>query len=237
MITIARTVKGTEEPHVIEDVDASDKLLWRGGLPGASVWDRNAHTLRALQGQGVEGIALLPLAMPSSWMVNAKASSVLMQRWLTQPYVDAWIALLDAIGFSMAPEEWLALPSEARESVTTAIALLVEGNERDGASVAAVTKILALLRPQIVPLMDDAALWFSLELVAEPTTADTPSATAGMFAPMLDWFAKQTIANESALIKLAGAHKLAVLDAAQVLDRLLWVESWGDRLRRRVVRE
>ena len=45
--------------------------------------------------------------------------------------------------------------------------------------------------------------------------------------------AQQVVANEGELIKLAANHKLAVLDAPQVLDRLLWMDAWGERYRRK----
>lgn len=231
-ITITRTVDGAaNQPFVIENPD--EKLRWRGCLPGASTWDRAAHTLRALQSDGVDAVALLPVALPASWMVNSRASSRAMQRWLTTPSVAAWSTVLDTIGFAMSPDEWLVLEAGRRELVTAAIQSLISAAEADGGSLAAVTKVLALLRPQLVPLMDDAALWFSCNLVAEPATADAPKAGASAFAPMLDWFAGQVLAGEAPLIALAAKHELAVLDAAQTLDRLLWMESWGNRVRAR----
>src|SRR4051794_31293566 len=108
-LTITRTIEGEARSVTIDDLDA--KLVWRAGLPGASTWDRAAHTLRALQGQGVRAIDLLPLALPASWMVNAKATSHAMQRWLTPSFVDAWSVVLDEISFALSPGEWLALPS------------------------------------------------------------------------------------------------------------------------------
>jgi hypothetical protein len=228
-LAITRTVKGVACGSPIEDPD--EKLRWRGALPGASIYDRVAHRLRALQANGAAAIDLLPVALPAIWMVNAKATSQAMQRWLAPPATNAWSAILDGIGFGLPPAGWLALPAQERDVVVRAVSELATGEQ--GASLAAVSKVLALLRPQIVPLMDDAALWFALEIVPEPTTADAPSAPASAFAPMLDWFAQQVIASESELIAIAVRHDRAVLDAAQTLDRLVWVESWGHRLRRR----
>ena len=226
-LAITRTVNGAASASTIGDPD--EKLRWRGMLPGAMTYDRAAHALRALQAQGAAAIDLLPLALPASWMVNAKATSHAMQRWQSRASLEAWAAILDAIGFGLGPAEWLALPAQEREGATRAVAALATGE--DGATLAAVSKVLALLRPQIIPLMDDAALWFAIELVPEPKTADAPAAPASAFAPMLDWFAEQVIASENELIAIAVRHELAVLDAAQVLDRLLWIESWGHRLR------
>ena len=227
-LVIRRTMNGATRPCTIEDVDA--KLVWRNALPGASTYDRAAHALRALQAQGAAAIDLLPLAMPASWMVNAKATSQGMQRWLSPSCAAAWTAVLDGIGFELAPPEWLAMPAGKRDRIASAMGDLADG--RHGATLAAVTKVLALLRPQIVPLMDDAALWYALQLVPEPTTADAPSAPPSAFAPMLDWFAQQVIESEKQLIATAVRHDRAVLDAAQVLDRVLWIESWGHRHRK-----
>ena len=130
----------------------------------------------------------------------------------------------------MSPEEWLAAPAELRESVSAAVTHLAGVGE--GAGLAAVTKVLAALRPQLVPLMDDAALWFALESPSRPESAETPSAPSTLFLPMLDWFADAVRLSERALVAVAVRHPDAVLDAAQVLDRLLWVESWGYRLAR-----
>jgi hypothetical protein len=228
-LAIARTVDGTAKTVTIEDVDA--KLVWRASLPGASTYDRAAHTLRALQGQGASAIDLLPLALPASWMVNAKATSHAMQEWLGPSFVDVWSVVLEGVGFVLSPGEWLALPSEERDAIAAAVTALAHG--RNGATLAAVSKVLALLRPQLVPLMDDAAIWFATGEVSEPTTADAPSAPPTLFLPMMDWFARQVIASEKALVAAAVRHDRAVLDAAQVLDRVLWIESWGHRLRSR----
>lgn len=234
-LTITRRVNGADAAWSI--VDAPAKLDWRGSLPGASTYDRAACSLRVLQAEGANGVDLLPLAMPSSWLVNAKASSRTMQRWLTRPALEHWAALLDTIPFEIAPEEWLAADAKVRDACTSHVTALVAAFPGEGSSLAAVTKVLALLRPQIIPLMDDAALAFALELVPMPETADRPSAGAAAFAPMLDWFARETLAHEKELVALAALHTLAVLDGPQVLDRLLWVESWGERLRSGNARE
>ena len=227
-LSITRTVKGA--PCVVAIDDAVAKLAWRASLPGASTYDRAAHTARVLQAEGASAVDLLPLALPASWMVNAKATSHAMQRWLSPACLPAWSTVLDGVSFALAPAEWLALAGTRKDEVAEAVAELACGEH--GATLAAVSKVLALLRPQLVPLMDDAALWFTLELGAEPDTADAPIAPASAFVPMLDWFATEVIAAEEALIAAAVAHRDAVLDAAQVLDRLVWIESWGHRLRR-----
>lgn len=226
-LAVTRTINGARVAFTIQD--AGEKLRWRGALAGASTYDRAASALRVLQANGAEAFELLPLALPASWMVNAKATSRAMQRWLSPSRADAWRALLDGVSADLSPEGWLALPHAEREGCAVAVEELATGI--DGESLAAVTKVLALLRPQIVPLMDDAALWFALELVPEPDTADKPEAPPRAFVPMLDWFAEQLVANEEPLTTLAAGHDRAVLDVAQTLDRILWVESWGNKLR------
>lgn len=214
-----------ERTHVIEDADA--KLVWRVSLPGASTYDRAADVLRRLQASGANAVDLLPLAMPTSWMVNAKATSRAMQRWQQNPMRDAWGALLELVAFDMAPDGWLATPADEKDMVGKLVAALASG--ADGATLAAITKVLALLRPQLVPLMDDAAIAFALGLVPTPDTAEKPVAPPSAFVPMLDWFARAVIDNDEALLGIASRHTAVTLDQAQALDRLLWIESWGKR--------
>jgi hypothetical protein len=125
-----------------------------------------------------------------------------------------------------APEDWLALPDDQKARVEAQVAnLVVHGNT----NLCALSKVLVLLYPQLVSLMDDAALWFALASGEEPTRADSPSASASQFVPMMNWFCHAYKLHEPALVSIAGAHKLSVLDGPQVLDRLLWQHSWGNR--------
>ncbi len=228
-LSLQRIQQGAMSTWVIADPD--EKLVWRASLPGASCFDRAAHSLRSLQAEGALAVDLLPLALPASWMVNAKATSRAMQRWLSPEALQTWETLLDVIAFTTSPDEWLAFPSARRDAASDAMEALATGEE--GASLVAASKVLALLRPQMVPLMDDAALFFALECVPEPKTAEVVTGPASAFLPMLDWFATQVVAQEKALVAMATRHERAILDSAQVLDRLLWVESWGNRLRKR----
>jgi hypothetical protein len=199
--------------------NAEEKLAFRASLPGAFGFDQAAHVLRALQSEGVASADLLPLAFPTSWMVNARATSRAFRRWFGA--IDVWTALLEELGPTMSLEQW---NGQGTERVRELASL-------EDAGLAAVTKVLALLRPQLVPLMDDAQLSFALGTV--PMPADNNQSTAGPehFAPMMRWFAAEVTARESELIAIAAAHRHAVLDAAQVLDRLLWYEAWGHRHR------
>jgi hypothetical protein len=205
------------------------KLAWRASLPGAYGYDQAAHELRILGATGAAPEHVLALALPASWMVNSKATSITFRAWLTPEGRDAWIGLLDAVGESMSPEGWLSAEGD-RDYAARAVAVLSEAGA--GASLAAVSKVLALFRPQLVPLMDDAALAFWLgpreELPAD-LDADRPRGAASLFVPAMDAFARAMRSLEPALVRLAADHHDAVLDAAQALDRLVWVDSWGYR--------
>lgn len=203
----------------------AEALSRRGQLPGAFGYDRAAHLFRTLQAEGSDAVDLLPAAFPTSWMVNAKATSRTFVHWTAAEPV--WAELLSIVSFDLSTDEWLALPEAGRTAAAGAVTTLAG---MPSASLCAVTKVLALLRPQLVPLMDDAAIWFALGAVPEPTSADAPAAGPEHFLPMMDWFATEAKRSDAALVELARAHTMAVLDAPQVLDRLLWWASWGHRL-------
>lgn len=202
-----------------------EALSRRGGLPGAFGYDRAAHLFRTLQAEGSDAVDLLPAAFPTSWMVNAKATSRTFVHWTAAESV--WAELLSILRFDLSTDEWTALPEGDRTAVGVTVRTL---SGLPSASLCAVTKVLALLRPQLVPLMDDAAIWFALGTVPEPKTADAPAAGPEHFLPMMDWFAAEAKRSDAALVELARTHTMAVLDGPQVLDRLLWWASWGHRL-------
>jgi hypothetical protein len=205
--------------------EPAEALSRRGQLPGAFGYDRAAHLFRTLQAEGSDAVDLLPAAFPASWMVNAKATSRTFVHWTAAEPV--WSELLGLLRFDLSTDEWPGMAEADRKAVSAAVTTL---SGVPGASVCAVTKVLALLRPQLVPLMDDAAIWFATGGVSEPATADAPSAGPEHFVPMMDWFAEEAKRSEPALVELARTHTLAVLDAPQVLDRLLWWASWGHRI-------
>src|SRR6185503_16870177 len=60
----------------------------------------------------------------------------------------------------------------------------------DGHGAGAVSKPLALIAPDAVPLMPDAAVWFALGSVPPPEAADAQSASIDAFSPMMTWFAE-----------------------------------------------
>lgn len=209
--------------HVV--FDPLDKLMARGALPGAYGFDLGAHAMRVARAKGVAPMTLLPCAMPGSWMVNNRAPSPVFRAWLSRERAPVWEALYALL--EGGPEAWLSRSRDERATVETLVrALCVEGH-----GVCAVSKVLAYWIAESVPLMDDAMLAMALGTVDEPSTADDPKAGAEQFVPAMDWFARQALEHEDTLIQVARAYPLAPLDGAQVLDRLLWVESWGWRLR------
>ena len=200
--------------------DAAEMLARRASLPGAFGWDQAAHVLRVLQAEGVGGVELLPLALPTSWMVNAKASSRTFRAWLT----PRWLAAFSEVLVALDPATpWPDLDTSRVQAAVD------ELGRAPGAGLAAITKVLALLRPTHVPLMDDAALAAALGVVDVPTTDDEPSAPTAHFSAMMDWFPAESIRNEGALVALARGHQAAVLDGPQVLDRVLWYVAYGHR--------
>lgn len=212
------TVRRPAGPWAI--LHGAEKLHVRGTLPGAYGYDLAAHGLRVARARGVGFRELLPLAMPTSWMVNNRAPSPTFRRWLAEKS-DAWVALCELLDGGA-----LAWPDASPEHRAQVAALARSLSDRTHGA-CALSKVLALLCPHAVPLMDDAAIAFALGAVAMPATADAPAAGPEHVVPMLDWFAHEVRANEAALIALARRYDFAPLDAAQALDRLLWVESWG----------
>lgn len=199
------------------------KLAERAALPGAYGFDQASHAFRIARGRGIAAQTLLPAAMPTSWMVNNKAASTVYQRWLKAPLRERWEELLALL--EGGPDAWLARTAEERARVEScAQALCV-----DGQGVAALSKVLASLVPETAPLLDDAALFRLGELSPPVETADAPRAGASALVPALDLFCRGALEAEAALIELAVSHQDAVLDASQVLDRLLWFDSWGYR--------
>jgi hypothetical protein len=223
MPVAAVSLKVARGAHVV--VDPLAKLLARGSLPGAYGYDLGAHAMRVSRARGVAPMTLLPCAMPGSWMVNGRAPSPVFRQWLSPPRVHAWEGLYELL--SGGCEAWLSRNDEERDAVTKLVGALCI----DGQGIAAISKVLAYWIGESVPLMDDAMLALALGVIDEPKTADDPRAGAEHFVPAMDWFAKTAVEHEGTWIQVAREYPLAPLDTAQTLDRLLWVESWGFRLR------
>jgi hypothetical protein len=217
-------LEGTAARPPLRVVCAGEKLAARGRLPGAHGYDQAAHAVRLAAARGITAETLLPLLLPTSWMVNAPASSRVFQAWLSPPLLEAWGGLLELLDPGMSAADVAGASEEERRLVSTCVGALAAV---PGSSLSAVSKVLALARPAIVPLMDDAAI--ALALGTLPRTLEKATATASpeLFLPMVSWFARAIAANEAELAELARGHEGAVLDAAQVLDRLLWFDSFG----------
>ncbi len=213
--------------HVI--ADPAHLLKQRATLPGAHGYDRSAHALRVAAAKGVPLADRLALALHGSWMVNSRATSPVFRRWVQDPPGPAWI-LLDSV-LRDGPEGWLSCTDDERAATAQTVALLCG----DDVGVAAVSKVLALLYPQTMCLMDDHAIAFlGLDYAFAPGEEE---GTAGpdWFVPTLNVFSAAVVGNRDVLTTLAAAHTEAILDATQVLDRVLWVASYGDRFFRAAV--
>ena len=143
-------------------------------------------------------------------MVNSPASSKVMRRWSLPPQFDVWIALVGALeGPLESPGEWA--PVKALVARLGDEPFLIE----------AVSKVLALLLPQVVPLMPEPARKFLL--------GDTAGADPDAFVQVADWFVRTTRQEAETLDEWAASHEEVTLEGGQVLDRLIWFDSEGYR--------
>jgi hypothetical protein len=189
------------------------KLTLRATLPGARVFDLATESLRKARAAGLSPLDRLPLALPASWCVNSPAPSTVLRRWALPPQREVWVSLIEVLEEPSAG----ALDSESREALLAALRVL--GPEAYG--VEAMSKVLALLVPEAVPLMPAPARAFVLGESAPPD--------AHAFVAMLEWFAAAVEEGKTELASWAAAHREVPLSAAQVLDRLLWFDSEGHR--------
>jgi hypothetical protein len=93
-----------------------------------------------------------------------------------------------------------------------------------------VAKVLALLAPETMPLMDDAAVAFVTGAVPAPEREEDRRAGPDHFLPMMDAFTRAVVDSLEPLRALCKTHPFVLLEPAQALDRLLWFDSWGIRL-------
>jgi hypothetical protein len=194
--------------------DPAKKLAHRAGLPGARLFDLAGTSLRTAKARGLGVSDRFTLALPASWLVNSPAISSVLRRWAVEPHRETCLAMVELL--EAGPAEW-ARDATVQDSMRLAIASL--GDEPYVTE--ALSKVLALVVPEAVPLMPHPARAFVLG-------EDGANAPDG-FARMVDWFARAAIANERALAEIARAHREVELDAAGVLDRLLWFDSEGHR--------
>jgi hypothetical protein len=197
----------------IDVADAPRKLALRAGLPGARVYDHCAEALREAKALGLAPEQLLALALPASWMVNSPADSKVMRRWALSPARALWLEIVGALDRGREP--WLE--GEGRGTLLELLPQL--GTE--AFLVEAASKLLALLAPDVVPLMPQPARAFVL--------GDDERGDPRSFLAMVDWFCDATIRHEDALAQIAEAHAEVSLSPPQVLDRLLWFDSEGHR--------
>jgi hypothetical protein len=212
---IVETPRGT--PWPIEDpARAARKLVLRGQLPGARVYDLAADALRRAKAAGATEVDRFTLALPASWLVNSPAISRVLRRWALPPARDAWLDLVRALDGS--PERWTEHGD--RQAVFEIVRRLRDEGDEPTA-IEAISKVLALLVPDVAPLMPPAARAFVL--------GDAAPADAVTFCAMLDWFADAAARWSDALAAIARAADATELSPAQVLDRLLWFDSEGHR--------
>jgi len=189
------------------------KLALRATLPGARVFDLATESLRKARAAGLPILDRLPLALPASWCVNSPAPSTVLRRWALSPQREVWLPLVEVL------EEPYSGPLDAESSEAILAGLRVLGPEVYG--VEAISKVLALLVPEAVPLMPAAARAFVL--------GESAPQDARAFVAMRDWFGAAVEEGKAELASWAEAHREVPLSAAQVLDRLLWFDSEGHR--------
>ncbi len=189
------------------------KLAHRGTLPGARVFDLAAAGLRRARIAGLSPLDRLPLALPASWCVNSPADSRVMRRWTLSPQREVWEALIELFEEPRSG----ALDAEARDALMAALPAIAP----EPRGVEAVSKVLALLVPEAVPLLPPPAVKFLL--------GDGAPHDATAFVAAVDWFAGAVAQARELLGAWAAGYPDAPFDAAQVLDRLLWFDSEGHR--------
>jgi hypothetical protein len=190
--------------------DPEKRLALRARLPGAFVYDLSAHSLRSSKARGIPIAERLPLAFAASWLVNSPANSRVLRRWSQPPQIDVWSALVGALeGPLENAGEWAPVKA------------LVQRLCDEPSLIEAVSKVLALLVPNAVPLMPEPARRF---LLGEGAGADVDA-----FVALGEWFVRETRAHAAELDEWASRHEETNLEGAQVLDRLVWFDSEGYR--------
>ena len=195
--------------------NAARKLELRAGLPGAYLYDRATQALRRARVSGLPVDARLDLAFASSWLVNSPLPSPSLRALATTPAREVLVALVGAL--EELPEE--IDDTLALELTTGVDALSAVLGDKRASGAEGLSKLLALLVPESVPLLPAPACAF---LLGTP-----PSDPGPRFVEGLRVFRRASFVLYDGLVDVARVHTHAVLDAAQVLDRLLWVDSEG----------
>lgn len=196
------------------------KLAYRAQLPGARVFDLVAHSLRVAHARGVDPIYRFTMALPASWLVNSPAISQVLRRWALPPHRETCLALIDLL--EGGPDEWSADPETPR-----ALRLAIASLGSEPYVIEALSKVLAPLVPEAVPLMPAPARIFVLGDGAKDAASAPDS-----FLRIVEWFARATMDHRAELETIAREHAAEVgveLVGAGVLDRLLWFDSEGHR--------
>ncbi len=194
-------------------VEGAAKLSLRAKLPGARVFDLATESLRKARSAGLSILDRLPLALPASWCVNSPAPSTVHRRWALPPQSEVWLSLVEVL------EEPMTGPLDPESTDALLAGIQVLGPEPFG--VEAISKVLALLVPEAVPLMPPAARGFVL--------GESGPEDARAFVAMVEWFACAVREADTQLASWAQSHQEVPLSPAQVLDRLLWFDSEGHR--------
>jgi hypothetical protein len=191
--------------------EAARKLSYRAQLPGARLFDMAGASLRTAKESGVSTSDRFTLALPASWLVNSPAISRVLRRWALEPHRETCLAMIELL--EAGPAEWSRDPG-SRDAINLGVASL--GDEPYVTE--ALSKILALVVPEAVPLMPLAARAFVLG-----GEGDAPDG----FSRIVDWFARAALANETELAEIARSHREVAITGAGALDRLLWFDSEG----------
>jgi hypothetical protein len=197
-------------------------LRFRGQLPGAFGFDHAAFVVSEQVRAGTHPLDLLPLVFPTSWMVNSRASSQTFQMWMVPDALEKWETIIDPLHAPGA--SWATLGADVQNNIANAVAALASVR---GGSLSAVTKVLALLLCDAIPIMADAEVAMITGAMAAPTEGDTTTADVSLFANVMHWYSQHVPILAKDLQALAAQHPLAPLTALQTLDRLIWYASWG----------
>ena len=111
-----RTSSGEPESLLVTLDDPAEMLRYRASLPGASGYDAAIHALRALPPETDE-LALLPLILPNSWMVNATATSRTFRAWRSPGGQQAFGAILTLLPRTLSLADWLETSDEERVAI------------------------------------------------------------------------------------------------------------------------
>ena len=201
--------------------DATWALSRRAELPGARLFDMTADALRRARDAGLSPMDRLTFARTASWLVNSPAHVRVLRRWALPPNDALWLSLFGAL--EGGPSRWST--GETRDEVKALLSALGANATTAPAEpylVEATSKVLALVFPELVPLMPPLACTF---LHGDGAGSATPET----FVATLDWFAEAVTSHHAALQAIASAHKEVPLEAAQALDRMLWFDSDGHR--------